>query len=199
LETGWRNRSSENSNRSHPFWQPRAARTLRAECRVVLTGSPMRLKSHLSARGADTRVNACARWGTLVRFGKQLFHEVLEVQLGQKHTRPMGDSMCIQHASRDRDNFYVFSESISEDRRLSWGARGLLIYLIREGSEGSISVSALIKETEYSSKPSGRDAVRALLGELLTAGYLTRIQCKSKSGTFGRLEYTVTASQMRGI
>jgi hypothetical protein len=99
--------------------------------------------------------------------------------------------MSITRAPRPTSNWYQLDKRISEDKRLSWAARGLLIYLLGKPDHWSVSPAALVNETRDSDKPSGRDAVYALLKELLKAGYLRRIQNKT-SGQFSSVDYIVS-------
>jgi hypothetical protein len=99
--------------------------------------------------------------------------------------------MSITRAPRPERNFYLLDKQISEDSRLSWAARGLLIYLLGKPDHWTVSPAALVNETRDSSKPSGRDAVYGLLKELLSAGYLRRVQNKA-SGKFDSVDYIVS-------
>lgn len=99
--------------------------------------------------------------------------------------------MSITRAPRPERNFYMLDKQISEDKRLSWAARGLLIYLLGKPDHWTVSPAALVNETKGSDKPSGRDAVYSLLKELLNAGYLSRVQNK-KGGQFDSVDYLVS-------
>ena len=93
--------------------------------------------------------------------------------------------MNIRRAQRPKSNFYLLYKRISEDRSLSWGARGLLIYLPGKPDDWEVSVAHLVKETEGAGRRrSGRDAVYALLRELESAGYIQRRQERTDDGTF---------------
>lgn len=98
----------------------------------------------------------------------------------------------IIRAPRIDGNFYVLDKAISEDNRLSWAARGLLIYLLGKPDHWQVSPAALVNETDDSEKPSGRDAVYALLKELGVRGYLLRHQTRSADGTLGATHYYVS-------
>jgi hypothetical protein len=99
--------------------------------------------------------------------------------------------VSITRAPRPTSNWYQLDKRISEDKRLSWAARGLLIYLLGKPDHWTVSPAALVNETKDSAKPSGRDSVYALLKELLSAGYLRRIQNKT-SGQFSSVDYIVS-------
>lgn len=102
----------------------------------------------------------------------------------------------IVRGPRPQGNFYVLDKTISEDRSLSWAARGLLIFLLGKPDHWQVSPAALIAETEKSQKPTGRDGVYSLLGELRTAGYLQRMQARNADGTTGQIAYMVSESPL---
>ncbi|WP_418131418.1 hypothetical protein [Variovorax sp. 278MFTsu5.1] len=99
--------------------------------------------------------------------------------------------MSIRRAPRPNANFYVLDKSISEDRALSWAARGMLIFLLGKPDNWTVSVANLVNETAASARPSGRDAVYGVIGELKTAGYLRAETARADGGTFGGTDYTV--------
>lgn len=102
--------------------------------------------------------------------------------------------MSIIRAPRPEGNFYILDKRISEDCRLSWAARGLLVYLLGKPDHWVVSVQALINETSGARIKSGRDAVWALLGELMTAGYCQRVQSRNDDGTMGGMNYMISES-----
>lgn len=100
--------------------------------------------------------------------------------------------MGIYRKARPTDNFYLLDKNISEDGRLSWGARGLLIFLLGKPDHWRVSTSHLVKQTEGSAKPAKRDAVRALLSELIDAGYVVREPVRDENGAFKGTDYAVS-------
>lgn len=100
--------------------------------------------------------------------------------------------MAIIRAPRPESNFYMLDKQISEDKRLSWGARGLLIYLLGKPDHWTVSPTALVNETKACAKPSGRDSTYGLLRELVTVGYLRRVQNKGDGGKFDSIDYLVS-------
>lgn len=100
--------------------------------------------------------------------------------------------MSIIRAPRPESNFYLLDKSIIEDGRLSWAARGLLVYLLGKPDHWQVSVAHLRKETAGSSKPTGRDGVYALLEELIQAGYIIREQARREDGKLGETNYIVS-------
>lgn len=104
--------------------------------------------------------------------------------------------MSIRRAPRPKSNFYLLDKRISEDKRLSWGARGMLIFLLGKPGNWEVSVANLINETSDSAKKSGRDAVYGMLKELESAGYLSRDKARSSGGEFGGVDYIVHESPL---
>lgn len=100
--------------------------------------------------------------------------------------------MSIIRAPRPETKFYTLDKSISEDTRLSWASRGLLIFLLGKPDHWEVSVRHLINQTKDAiGKSSGRDAVRVILKELEAAGYLTVDRARNESGVFNGMAYTV--------
>lgn len=100
--------------------------------------------------------------------------------------------MSIIRGPRPETKFYTLDKSISEDGRLSWAARGLLIFLLGKPDNWEVSVKHLINQTQDAiGKASGRDAVRVILKELEQAGYLVADIARSEGGAFNGMAYTV--------
>lgn len=100
--------------------------------------------------------------------------------------------MSIRRGPRLETRFYTLNKSISEDGRLSWAARGVLIFLLGKPDNWEVSVKHLINQTaEAIGKSSGRDAVRVILKELEQAGYLVADVARSEGGAFNGMAYTV--------
>jgi hypothetical protein len=101
--------------------------------------------------------------------------------------------MSIIRAPRPESNFYLLDKHISEDERLSWSARGMLIFLLGKPDNWEVSVRHLINQTQNAvGKSSGRDAVRVILKELEEAGYLKADFARSEGGAFNGMAYTVS-------
>lgn len=94
--------------------------------------------------------------------------------------------MSIIRSPRPESNFYILDKRISEDERLSWSARGMLIFLLGKPDHWKVNIEALINCTGASCRPAGKTAVYAIITELLDAGYLTRQRHAS-----GLLDYYV--------
>lgn len=99
--------------------------------------------------------------------------------------------MAIIRGPRVESNFYLLDKRISEDARLSWGARGMLIFLLGKPDNWTVSVAALCNETASSAKHSRRDAVYSMLAELESAGYVVRQQDRRADGSFESIDYVV--------
>ena len=103
--------------------------------------------------------------------------------------------MSIIRSPRPEGNFYLLNKSISEDRRLSWAARGVLVFLLGKPDHWEVSTHHLINQTkDCLGKASGRDAVRGLIRELEQAGYLQISLDRTDGGEFGGRSYTVSES-----
>ena len=104
--------------------------------------------------------------------------------------------MSIIRAARPISKFYVLDKRISEDGRLSWAARGMLVFLLGKPDNWKVSIAALVHETSSSSKPTGRDGVYALVRELEEAMYLRRTQGRSDGGAFDQNDYVVSEAPL---
>lgn len=104
--------------------------------------------------------------------------------------------MSIIRAPRPEANFYMLNKAISDDPRLSWAARGLLIYLLGKPDHWKVSPAHLRGETAGSAKPTGRDGIYGLLDELISTGYVRRGQPRSESGVLGEVTYLVSETPL---
>ena len=68
---------------------------------------------------------------------------------------------------RDRKGYLIVERAAVEDERLSWAARGLLVYLLAKPDTWQVIVNDLVKRGDL-----GRDGIYGLLQELKTAGYV---------------------------
>lgn len=76
-------------------------------------------------------------------------------------------------------SFTMVPNQILRDSRLSWGARGLMSFIVSQRAGYSISRSELI-----AASPMGRDGLKSLLDELCGFGYLEISQAR-EGGKFG--------------
>ena len=80
----------------------------------------------------------------------------------------------IIRSTRPESNFYLLDKRISEDKKLSWASRGLLIFLLGKPDNWRVSAEFLAQQTTESSKKTGKQGVYSLLDELIVAGYVVR-------------------------
>ncbi|XQA72090.1 hypothetical protein ACM9XA_11365 [Xanthomonas sacchari] len=100
--------------------------------------------------------------------------------------------MSIVRAPRPESNYYVLSKAISEDGRLSWAARGLLVYLLGKPDNWQVNVESLRKQTAGARIRTGRDGLYALLAELEQTGYLRRERQRGEAGRLSEVDYAVS-------
>lgn len=100
--------------------------------------------------------------------------------------------MSIIRGPRPDAGYYVLDNRIVEDRRLSWDARGLLIFLLAKPDHWTVSIEHLRAQTRDARKATGRDGIYAILAELRDAGYLTAEQSREAGGAFGQTNYVVS-------
>ena len=86
-----------------------------------------------------------------------------------------------------RKNFTILSNVTLADERLSWEARGLLVYLLSKPDHWRVSVKHLVKI----SPNCGRVKTYRILKELEDCGYLTQEQIHDEGGKFGEMERVV--------
>jgi len=99
----------------------------------------------------------------------------------------------IVRAHRHERNYVQIENATAQDSRLSWAARGLLLYLLSLPTDWEIRVSHLIKQGDL-----GRDALRRTLHELQAFGYASGVgrdnQERGARGRFGSTEIAVYES-----
>lgn len=99
--------------------------------------------------------------------------------------------MTITRGKKSEGFFYVLDKRISEDKKLSWQARGLLIYLLGKPDHWKVSVEALKPQTIDSRKPTSRDGIYSILDELSSAGYVKKTVARDLAGRLLAFEYVV--------
>ncbi|TWT18530.1 hypothetical protein FQY83_14215 [Luteimonas marina] len=99
--------------------------------------------------------------------------------------------MSIIRAPRPIVGWYCLDRRISEDARLSWAARGLLVFLLGKPDNWRVSVEHLRRQTADARIRTGRDGIYALLDELKVAGYIEASRQRRGDGTLGPLCYLV--------
>lgn len=99
--------------------------------------------------------------------------------------------MAIIRGPRPTSNFHILDKRISEDNRLSWAARGLLIFLLGKPDRWQVSVANLVNEVVESRTKTGRDGTYGIINELIEAGYIVRAMARSEDGRLGGYDYVV--------
>lgn len=84
-----------------------------------------------------------------------------------QHTHAHGQG-GIRRGPRRADNFTVLSNTVLDDDRLSFRARGLLVWLLSKPADWHIRSESIARR----SPREGRDAIRSVMRELIEAGYL---------------------------
>ena len=99
--------------------------------------------------------------------------------------------MSIVRAAR-KAQFYNLPTTIVDDDRLSWEARGLLVYLLSKPDKWTVQVRDLINRTKNAiGKSAGKDKVYSIINELRAAGYIYR-EFKREGGSFVGVDYEVS-------
>lgn len=86
----------------------------------------------------------------------------------------------IRRSPRPEFGFTVIDNATLRDVRLSWRARGLLAYILSLPDDWTVTSTHLQAQGRE-----GREAVRAALRELESAGYMHRYRYTRPDGTFG--------------
>ena len=81
--------------------------------------------------------------------------------------RPQGG---IRRGPRLADNFTILSNAVVNDKRLSFRARGVLIYLLSKPADWRTRSESIAAQSDRD----GRDSIRAAMRELADLGYLVR-------------------------
>ena len=99
--------------------------------------------------------------------------------------------MSIVRSSRPSGNFTIVQNEIFKGSHLSFAGMGFLCFLLSKPENWSISIPACAKVTQGSRRASGRDAIYALLDELIAAGYIDRQDVRDGSGRRSGVRYVV--------
>jgi len=83
----------------------------------------------------------------------------------------------IIRSPRPKRGYSIIDNRLLRDKSLSWKARGMLAYLLSMPDNWSVSIEHLAQQS-----PQGRHAVVTALGELETAGYVTRTRTTDQLG-----------------
>jgi hypothetical protein len=90
----------------------------------------------------------------------------------------------IIRAARPHQNYTVVHNDLIEDKRLTWKARGLLVFLLSKPDHWRTTSAYLASQS-----PEGVHAVRSGLSQLEQAGYIRRIRKQNSRGQWST--YTV--------
>jgi len=90
--------------------------------------------------------------------------------------------MIVRLPQPKETGYYKASNELLRDRRLSYGARGVLLYLLSHTDDWKISITNLENEVSDSARPIKRDAIYAILAELESVGYVARVQERGSDG-----------------
>lgn len=85
--------------------------------------------------------------------------------------------VSIVRAPRPDSRFLIVRNSVAQDERLSYRARGLLVAILSRPDHWRVDSTQLAREAKE-----GRDAVRSALKELETCGYLRRVTTRDENG-----------------
>lgn len=96
----------------------------------------------------------------------------------------------IIRSGRPEAHYTVLQNEIIRDRRLSWRARGILIYLLSQPENWKTTAAHLTSVGQE-----GRDAVRIALTELETVGYLRRQKHQDDRGRWSTATYVYDCPQ----
>lgn len=81
---------------------------------------------------------------------------------------------------KKRENPYVqIDKSIVDDPKITWKAKGILIYLLAKPDDWEVYAADIVKHAI-----DGRDAVYSGLNELIAAGYIGRTDVRGEAGKF---------------
>ena len=83
------------------------------------------------------------------------------------------------HRDDHIDNFTVVSNDLAHDARLSWEARGFLVYLLSLPDDWNFNIKGLVSQTGTK-----KDVILRLVKELKEAGYISIKQETGKRGVF---------------
>lgn len=82
-------------------------------------------------------------------------------------------------------NYAIVPNAVADDTRLSFEARGVLVYLLAKPHDWKIRISDLRKQGL------GRDKAYRILDQLQRAGYIERVQRRGENGRHAEVDYTV--------
>lgn len=90
-----------------------------------------------------------------------------------------------------KENYTVLSNTVIQDERLSWKARGIFAYLYAQHENWDFYESEVVKHST-----DGRASMRAGLKELETYGYLKRTRKRDDRGQVGASDWLISDEPM---
>ncbi|GKS81747.1 hypothetical protein LPAF129_14330 [Ligilactobacillus pabuli] len=87
--------------------------------------------------------------------------------------------------NKSTKKYSIINNQVLEDARLSFKARGLLIYMLSKPDNWQFYSTELVKHSEHD----GITAIKSALKELEVCGYLQRIQQRAENGKFGSTDW----------
>lgn len=84
------------------------------------------------------------------------------------------------------DRYAIVPNAVAEDERLSFAARGMLVYLLAKPDNWEVNVEDLRRAGKI-----GRDKTYAILKQLIAAGYIRRDVSRDASGRITSQDYVV--------
>jgi hypothetical protein len=100
------------------------------------------------------------------------------------------ESVPIIRANNDRD-FFIASNAAARDPRLSYKARGILMYLLSRPDDWKVIITDLVKQSTDRER-----AVGTGLRELRNLGYIKQKAVRDSKGRFVEWEYTIFESPL---
>ncbi len=94
--------------------------------------------------------------------------------------------MSIIKIQKRDSGFVMIDNKVINDPRLSWKAKGVLVYLLSKPNDWKVQITDVMSRST-----DGEHAVRSALQELIDTGYSTRVVSRSEHGTFDSWDYTV--------
>src|ERR1700687_1181971 len=88
------------------------------------------------------------------------------------------------HRVNFENHFTILHNSAAENPRLSWGAKGLLWYLLSRPKNWNVKVHHLAKIYCGELRGNGKEAIWSLLNELKSEGYLQYTKSRDAKGRF---------------
>ena len=98
--------------------------------------------------------------------------------------------MSIRKVKGLESDFTIVPNKAINDK-LSWAARGMLLYLCSKPDDWEVNITDLVNQTTGSARRSGRDAVRKIMDELVECGYIRKTQNRI-SGKFQNVDHEVS-------